>query len=56
MLLCANPSLSLSKNYNSVLRNEVGKYFELKVESFGPIKMHLGGSVLNAQYNNGSKA
>ena len=37
----------------SILRNELGRYFELKEESIGPPDHYLGGKVRKVQLNNG---
>ena len=44
-LLCADDALVVSENAESILRNEIGKCFELKEQSIGHPKAHLGGSV-----------
>ena len=45
VLLCTDNSLVASDNTESVLRNEIGKFIELKEDSIGWHKTHLGGSV-----------
>ena len=46
-------ALVLSENAESVLRNELGRYFVLKEESIGPLKIYLGGGVRKVQLDNG---
>ena len=41
-LLCIDYVLIVSDNTEIILRNEIGKCFELKEERIGPPKMHLG--------------
>ena len=45
----------ISKNVESVLRNELGKYLELKEESIRPPKLYLGGHVSKVKLDNGVK-
>ena len=40
------------KNAESILRDELGKYFELKQESIGPPKFYFGGSVIKVTLDN----
>jgi hypothetical protein len=44
------------KNVETILRNEMGKHFELKQESIGPPKIHLGGNLQKVQLENGVDA
>jgi len=37
--------LVISDNGEATLRNEIGKYFELKEESIGPPSIYLGGKM-----------
>jgi hypothetical protein len=53
ILLYTDDALVLSENAESVLRNELGRYFILKEESIGPPKIYLGGSVRKVQLDNG---
>ena len=46
----------VSENSESILRDELGKYFELKQESIGPPKFYLGGSVRKVTLDNGVEA
>ena len=55
VLLYTNDTIVISKNAESVLRNELGKYFELKEESIGPPKLYLGGHVSKIEFDNGVK-
>ena len=46
----------ISEQGEKLLRNHIGKYFELKEESTGPPKQCLGGSMRNVELANGAKA
>ena len=37
------------------LRNDLGRYFELKEKSIGPPKIYKGGTVRKAELDNGTK-
>lgn len=56
VLLYTDDCLVLSENAESILRNEVGRYFQLKEESIGPPKIYLGGRVRKVQLENGVEA
>ena len=56
VLLYVDDALVVSENAESILRNEIGKYFELKMESVGPPNLYLGGRARNVQLTNGVKA
>ena len=43
VLLYSDDTLVICENAESILRNEVGRYFELKKESIGPPTLYLGG-------------
>lgn len=45
VLLYVYDVLVVSVNGENMLRNEIGKYFELKEESVGPPKIYLGGKL-----------
>ena len=45
VLLYVDDALVVSENPESILRNELGRYFELKEESIGPPDHYLGGKV-----------
>jgi len=45
ILLYTDDALCVSESPERVLREEIGKYFELKEESIGPPKIYLGGHV-----------
>ena len=49
-------ALVVSENAESILRNELGRYFELKEESIGPPDHYLGGKVRRVQLENGVNA
>ena len=46
-------ALVVSENAESILRNELGRHFEMKEESIGPPDYYLGGKVRNVQLENG---
>ena len=52
-LLYVDDALVVSENAESILRNELGRYFELKEESIGPPDHYLGGKVRKVQLENG---
>ena len=56
VLLYTDDALVISENAESILRNELGKYFELKEESIGPPKLYLGGHLRRVQLENGVEA
>ena len=53
VLLYTDDALVISENAESILRNEIGRYFELKEESIGPPKLYLGGHLGKVQMENG---
>ena len=53
VLLYVDDALVVSKNAESILRNELWRYFELKEESIGPPDHYLGGKVRKVQLENG---
>ena len=52
-LLYVHDALVVSENAESILRNELGRYFELKEESVGRPDHYLGGKVRKVQLKNG---
>ena len=56
VLLYVDDALVVSENAESILRNELGRYFELKEESIGPPDHYLGGKVRKNQLENGVNA
>ena len=46
--LCTDDASVMSMNPENVLRNEMGKHFELKEESIGPPSQCLGGKMRKA--------
>ena len=56
VLLYTDDALCISENPESILRNKIGKYFELKEESIGPPKQYLGGHVRKVTTEDGTKA
>ena len=53
VLLYVDDALVVSENAESILRNELGRYFELKEESIGPPDHYLGDKVRKVQLENG---
>jgi hypothetical protein len=56
VLLYTDDTLVISENAESILRNEIGRYFELKKESIGPPSLYLGGHLRKVELENGVKA
>ena len=57
ILLYTDDALVISDNAENILRNELGRYFQLKEESIGgPPKLYLGGHVRKGTLENGVKA
>ena len=56
VLLYVDDALCISENAERVLRDEVGKYFELKEKSIGPPKIYLGGHMRKVTMENGAQA
>ena len=56
MLLYTDDTLVVGENAETILRTEIGRYFELKQESIGEPKIYLGGRVRKVQLDNGVKA
>ena len=50
VLLYVDDALVVSENAESILRNELGRYFQLKEESTGPPDHYLGGKVTEVAY------
>ena len=53
ILLYVDDALVVSENAESILCNELGRYFHLKEESIGPPTIYLGGRVRKIQLENG---
>ena len=53
VLLYTDDALVISENAENILRNEIGRYFELKEESIGPPTLYLGGRMRKVQLENG---
>ena len=53
ILLYVDDILVVSENAESILRNELRRYFHLKEESTGPPTIYLGGRVCKVQLENG---
>jgi hypothetical protein len=56
VLLYTDDALVVSENGESLLRNELGRYFELKQDSIGPPELYLGGKMRQVELENGVKA
>ena len=53
ILLYVDNALVMSENEESILRNELGRYFHLKEESIGSPTVYLGGRVCKVQLEKG---
>ena len=53
ILLYGDDALVVSENVESILRNELGRYFHLKEELISPPKVYLGGRVHKVHLENG---
>ena len=56
LLLCTDDVLVISENSKKVLRDGIGKYFELKESSIGPPNQCLGVHMRKVELNNGVHA
>lgn len=56
ILLYTDDALAISENPEQLLREGIGRYFQLKEESIGPPKIYLGGNMREVQLENGVKA
>ena len=56
MLLYVDDTLVVSEDGEKVLRDELGKYFELKEASIGPPDIYLGGKMRKVMMENGANA
>ena len=56
VLLYMDDALVVSDNAESILRNKIGGYFELKEASIGPPKMYLGAGIRKVKLDNGLDA
>ena len=56
VLLYVDDALVISENVEEILREEIGKYFELKEESIGHPSLYLGGRVHQVKLDNGVDA
>ena len=56
VLLYVDDALVVSENAESILRNELERYFEIEGESIGPHDHYLGGKVRKVQLENGVNA
>ena len=56
VLLYTDDVLVISDNGEKVLRNGIGKYFELKESSIGPPNQYLGGHMRKVELTNGVHA
>ena len=55
VLLYTDDCLVISDRAETLLRNEIGKYFELKESSIGPPTKYLGGKLREVELENGQK-
>ena len=55
VLLYVDDVLVISENAESILRKNLGRYFELKESSIGPTDIYLGGRVRKVDLDNGVK-
>ena len=46
----------MSEKAESILKNEIGRYFELKPDSIGPPSLYLGGHLRKIELSNGVEA
>jgi hypothetical protein len=53
ILLYVDDALAIGENAERILREELGRYFELKSGSIGPPNLYLGGNVRKVQLDNG---
>ena len=53
ILLYTNGTYVINKNAEKILQKKIGRYFELKEDSFGEPKQYLGGQVRKIQLKNG---
>ena len=56
VLLYVDDALVISENAEKILREDIGKYFELKEESIGCPSLYLGGRVRQVKLKNGVDA
>jgi hypothetical protein len=56
VFLYTDDALSIGVEAESILRKEIGTYFELKEKSIGPPKLYLGGYLSLVELDNGVKA
>ena len=56
VLLYVDDALVVSDNAQSILRNGIGRYFDLKETSIGPPKMYLGAGIRKVKLDNGMEA
>eukprot|EP00957_Ditylum_brightwellii_P070082 5322820-Ditylum_brightwellii.AAC.1 len=55
-LLYVGDALVIGEHLEKLLHQGIGKYFQLKEESVGPPKIHIGGSLCKRTLDNGIKA
>ena len=56
ILLYTDDAIVISENAEDILRNKLGKYFDLKPSSIGPPTIYLGSRVYKVTLYNGAKA
>jgi hypothetical protein len=55
-LLHTDGALAIGVNAKNILREEIGRYFELKEASIGPLKLYFGGRTREVELDNGFHA
>ena len=56
ILLYTDNCLGVSDKAEGILKDEIGKYFELKPDSIGPPKVYLGGRLRKVKLESGVEA
>ena len=56
VFLYTDDCLVVSENAKSILKNEIGRYFELKPDSIEPSSLYLGGHLQKIELSNGVEA
>ena len=56
VFLYTDDCVVVSENAESIVKNKIGRYFELKPDSIGPPSLYLGGHLLKIELSNGVEA
>ena len=56
VLLYTDDCLVVSENVESILKEDIGRYFDLKPESIGPPRLYFGGHIQEVALDTGIKA